>query len=420
LRGDTDVAITGWDKPALELTLDGDQDQCTAEWDNDTLALTSQVALALHIPKTTPVHIQQVSGDLLLRELDGEITVDTSHGDLSIRGGKAQLSIQEIHGSLTAKGLSGKLTADQVHGDTQLVEVHSGQLNQVHGNLHARSIANDLVLGDVSGDIGVRGINGSLKIENGHGNLQAHDLRGGLQADHVANDLSLKAYPSPGQIYRAHTGGAIRARFPADTSARFNLRSSSLVSAQLPTVERQEPTHVVGQAGAGEASVVLEASDDLLVQIQDQSTDEFDPWHRLDSISARIEAEVAQHLGKMSIDAKTQREIDKAIRQAEQELAQAQRHLEREMQHAQERARRAQEQAAKAAKRAQQRIARRSRRWGVPFETGGLFGPPPPRRRDRPKPSHASEEEQLTILKMLQEKKITVTEAEELLEALEG
>jgi hypothetical protein len=165
----------------------------------------------------------------------------------------------------------------------------------------------------------------------------------------------------------------------------------------------------------------LQANGDLWVQMQEQTQDEYDAWQAMASISARIEAEIAQHLGKMSVDASTQREIDRAIRKAEQELAQAQRHLEQETLRAQEQARRAQEKAAKAARRAQERIARRSRSWGVTIDTeSGLFGPRPPRRRGRPRHTHASPAEQLAILRMLQEGKISVDEAEELLRALEG
>jgi hypothetical protein len=50
----------------------------------------------------------------------------------------------------------------------------------------------------------------------------------------------------------------------------------------------------------------------------------------------------------------------------------------------------------------------------------GLFGPPHPHYHPKPKPPATSAEEQLAILKMLQEKKITVEQAEELLKALEG
>jgi hypothetical protein len=176
---------------------------------------------------------------------------------------------------------------------------------------------------------------------------------------------------------------------------------------------------VVGRAGDGEAKVTLHASGDLWVQlrIQGQNEDLLDAWQELDSVSARIEGEIAEHLGRMTVDAVTQGQIDSAMRQAERELAQAQHRLEQETLRAQERTRRAQKLAAKAARRARERIARTSRSWGVTVDTG-LFGQPSrtPTRKHGPAP--VSREEQLAILKMLQENKITPEEAESLLRAL--
>jgi hypothetical protein len=193
------------------------------------------------------------------------------------------------------------------------------------------------------------------------------------------------------------------------------------VWAHLPSIERREPSHVVGQAGTGEALVELNAGGDLWVHVQSMDREAGDGWQTLDSIAARIEAEIATHLDRMSLDSATQHEIDRAIHQAEKELARAQRHFHQETRRAQERAQRAQELAARAARRAQERIARASRSWAVTFDTGaGLFGPRAPHPSDRSQATSASAEEQLAILKMLQESKITVEEAEQLLKALEG
>lgn len=421
VRADADVAINGWDQPSIELTLDDDLDQCVAEQQEDRLVVTSQAAVALHIPQTTTVHVHRVSGDLMLRELEGKVAVESVKGDVSIRGGRAVLSLQEASGSLTAKGLSGPLEADRVHGDIQLVDVLGGKLEHVHGNVHARTVADTLELGTVSGDVSVRDVTGSFKIASGQGDLEAHNLRGGLEAGHIAGDLSLHAIPAPGQVYRARADGKIRAHFPSETSARFDLRSNSLVSAQLPQLEHQEPTRVIGQSGAGESTVILQAGSDLWVQMQEPAKDGFDAWKAMDSIAARIEAEIAQHLDKMTFDANTQRQIDNALRQAEQELRQAEHRLQQETQRAQQLAQRAQEKAAKAARRAQEHIARQSRSWGVNLNTApSLFGPPVPKLHDTPQSSAVSPEEQLAILKMLQEGKISVQEAEALLKALEG
>ncbi len=406
-QADGEAAITGWDQDAIELTLDGDADQCVAEQQADTLFISSRAALAINLPKSTVIHIGQVSGDLLVRDVDGAISVDTAYGDVSLRSGTAAVEIDQAHGTLAAEQWMGVLSINETHGDAHLTRVGTAHLGQVHGFVHARDVAGTLKMGVVNGDVRVREVAGPLVLERARGYFQGQDLHGGLDAHQVGGDLALKTAVMPGASYRARAAGQIRARFPAETSARFRLEARGTISAQLPQIEQQEPGRVTGLAGEGEAEVVLYADGDLFARVQGQPESESDAWTAMDSISAQIESEIAEHLGKLNVDAMTQREIDKAMRKAEQEIAKAQRQLERETHRAKEQARRAQEKAARAARRAQEKVARKSRKWGIAAETGpSLFGPPLPPHSRPPKPQGPSEKEQLSVLKMLQENNI--------------
>jgi DUF4097 and DUF4098 domain-containing protein YvlB len=420
-QADGEAAISGWDQDTIELTLDGDADQCVAEQQEGILLISSHAALAINLPKSTAVHIGQVSGDLLVREIDGPISVDTAYGDVSLRSGTAAVTIDQAHGTLAVEQWMGALSIGEAHGDAHLTRVGSVQLGQIHGFVHARDVAGELQMGVVNGDVRVREVAGPLVLEHSRGYFQGQDLHGGLDAHQVGGDLTLKTAVTPGLSYRARATGQIRARFPADTSARFHLEAKGAISAQLPQIEHHEPGRVAGQAGGGEAEIVLHADGDLFARVQGKQEGESDAWTAMDSISAQIELEMAEHLGKLNVDAMTQREIDKAMRQAEKEIAKAQRELERETRRAEEQTRRAQERAARAARRAQEKVARKSRRWGIAAETGpSLFGPPPPPHSRPPKPKGPPAKEQLAVLKMLQEKKISPAEAEMLLRALEG
>ena len=46
-KADGDVAIKGWDEPAIELKVDGDESECTVEVQEQVLALSCHVPLAL-------------------------------------------------------------------------------------------------------------------------------------------------------------------------------------------------------------------------------------------------------------------------------------------------------------------------------------------------------------------------------------
>jgi hypothetical protein len=113
-------------------------------------------------------------------------------------------------------------------------------------------------------------------------------------------------------------------------------------------------------------------------------------------LGQRIQQHVAEKLGKIDFEAIARREAERARRHAEREMARAQRQWEK----AQRKAERAQH--------------KKGGPW--PFAWGGGHSAQPPAGRRQP----VSEEERMTVLKMLAEGKISAAEAETLLQALEG
>ena len=415
-----DAAIKGWEEAMVEVTLDGSLDQCTAEQRGDTLTIESHVPVSISVPAEAVIHVGRVSGDFLLQHLDGEVSVEEASGDVSWQSGKAALSLQEVHGRIAVDHLDGPLSVGQAHADVLLTRVLSANLSVVHGGVHARGMG-ELRAGSVSGDVQASGISGPVVLEEGRGDFSGKDLAGGMDLRRVRGDLSLKTPLTPGMAYRAQTDGSIVARFPEDASARFSLQAKGSISAQLPQVEKQEAGVVIGQAGNGEAEVDLRANGDLSVRLRHQvespeaERTDAEMGARWGTLAAQIEAEIAQHMGKMDIDAVTRRAIDKATRKAEEEVRHAERRWEKEARRVEERARRASERAVRAADKAQARMGRQAHRWGLSFSAGASS---PANAGARA--AHVSEDDQLSVLKMLQEGRISVEQAENLLKALES
>ena len=107
---DHDLSIKGWDRQAIELTVDGDTDQFAAREQDGVLIVQAHAPLAIRVPRAAAVTVGQVSGDLLLRDLDRAVTVDSVHGDASVRSGQASLSfprrLPEIGSRSTCSGRS--------------------------------------------------------------------------------------------------------------------------------------------------------------------------------------------------------------------------------------------------------------------------------------------------------------------------
>jgi hypothetical protein len=101
---------------------------------------------------------------------------------------------------------------------------------------------------------------------------------------------------------------------------------------------------------------------------------------------------------------------ERATAKAQEKMRRAQEKLERKL----EAARRREEMHAQAAERRAQSRGRKS--WSFEWPSA----PTPPRPPAPPEPAQVSDEERLMILRMLEQKKITLEEAEQLLAALEG
>jgi len=405
-----DAAIKGWDQDQVQVTIDGSPDQCTVEEHEGTLTIDAHAPISVRVPRRATVQTGQVSGDLLLRDLDGTVSVDTVHGDLSLKSGSGPVSIVEVHGDVAAEGLGGPFSLNQAHADVRLIGVSAAKLGQIHGSVRVRG-AGQVELGSVSGDVRATDVAGPISLEVGRGDFRGKALRGGMRVHEIKGDLHIKTALTPGQSYSGRAAGDVVARFPPDASAHLELEAGGVLRTNLPDIEWVDDHRAVGQVGDGGASVSLYAGRDLSVKMQ-QSDEPGDLASLARELSAQIEAEVYGHIGQMDAAAGVRREIDQALRKAERELRKAQRGVERKAARHQERARRIQERAERAARRAQTRLRRTAHRWGTSGPTRSSVS------RERAQP--ASKEEQLAILRMLQEKKITPEQAEMLFDALEG
>ncbi|MFN2156054.1 MAG: DUF4097 family beta strand repeat-containing protein [Anaerolineae bacterium] len=417
-RVDSDAVIERGEAGRVEILLDGEETEVGVQQQEDALRIESEVALSISVPPATTVDVVEATGDLILRGLDGTTNVQAAHSDLLIQSCRGPVMLGTAHGDVTIEQTSGPVTVSEVYADVRLSQVSAPvQLGAVHGDVRARSLAAPLQMGAISGDVRVRDTRGQVTLEDGSGDVKATELSGGMQLHHVRGDLVLKTSLGAGSTYHARADGDIVARFPEDSSAHFVLEAGGTLLAKLPEVEEEGQGRLVGRSGEGSATVELSAGGALSVKMRGpgETRAPFGVDMGAD-LGAQIEAQIAESLGAFDVGSVAQREVEKAMRKAEREIQRAHEHAQREHERAQERLRRAEEKAQEAARRAQERIERHRP------PNVGLFGKDVNVNlgaRHRPRRPRVSDEEQLMILRMLQEGKISTEEAEKLLKALE-
>jgi hypothetical protein len=364
-------------------------------------------------------------GDTVMATCQSDLRVELPY-DASIRVGR-------VAGDLVVKRVSGSTTLDTVDGDVSLSQVGSAVIETVKGDLSGRVVDGDLVVREVSGDMSVRNVAGRLEVGRVGRDLGVRDIQGDASAEDVRSDIRLRTGFEPGKEYRFRAAGDLVARVPAGVDAAFTLRSAGGdIRIKAPLEDRQdEEGQVTGRLGDGGATVVLEAGKDIILVASDGQWDEFGVG--MGALGAEIGAEFGVEFADLAEEIATQVEaqMEQMSAQLEHKLA----HLEVELagmdRRAAEAAERAAEQARKQVERAAERVRRQAEkeaaraRRRAERSRGRTWRPARPMAPKPPKPpipepagEPVSDQERLTILNMVAEGKITIEEAETLLEAL--
>lgn len=385
VRGD--LRLAGWELSQFQ-TEASRQDDLSAEQVAEGVRLTCRSDTTVTVPRRASVIVQDVSGDVKARALDGN------------------LDIQAVNGCLTLRH-TGSVSAARVNGDVD-----------------AKRVAGGLKLAAVAGSVYARGVSGEMEVEV-HGDLAVSQAGQSIRA-RADGDMDLRRFLTPGAEYNLEAGGDIRLRVEPGIWARVEMQARGEVIVRVPAGpgEGDAKYRVVtlgqgGAAGETSAHVMARAGGDVVLGGSAATADMDDLGEDISRLAdeyaaqletqvhtrmAELERQLAERLAQINVPAGTvdvhSAEVAARVREA--------------VERASDKARRK----AEAVQRRAERQAGRSRPdWGWKFEM-----PPrgPGAAPAAPTPEPVSEEERMAILRMLAAGKISVDEADKLLAALEG
>jgi hypothetical protein len=387
-----DLRVAGWDRPEIMVKAAGDTLQVTAE--TDPIVITSDEALILYLPRGINLNVEKVSGDALLQALTGSVTLGPVAGDLTLND-------------------LGAITMETISGDVNLRNVGAVNCGTIDGDFTLRSGHGICAVDSIGGDGSIRDVDGMLTVEHVNADLYVRNVQGAVTVN-AGGDVALYLTPLAGQVYDVSAGDSLTLHLPPDSNVSLHLSASSPDSIQVdfPGVEIPEDCNscevTLGQKTEGMVEMVLTAGDDLLV------TSQADRWESAaDFDSGEWRVPPIPPLPPLSPEFSER--INRRVRAS---MERAQVHIEAAGRKAESAGRKAE--AAMRRAEAKVRAAEvRSRSWQGKVVVGGrtmvnFSGPVVPRG------DPVSDDERLAILKMLQEKKISLEQAEQLLAALEG
>jgi len=327
-----------------------------------------------------------VKGDedeLNLSEKDGLVSI-TCSGDLSIRVPKASsFEFGSMSGDASIRGVTGEIQIQEIEGDLSIRDSGSVSIGNINADLSLRNIKGDVYVREAGGDVSIREVDGSVSLDSVADDLALRGARGNIKVN-VGEDVVVYLDPQPDGSYSIVAGDDILLVLPPSANATLDVQGDEIIF-DWPGVEKEEDeTERTVVLGNGSARISLNAGGDVRV-------------------SNRVDAgEFAEEFGNFAglnfdwsgFGERISRDVERAARRAEEIAKRAERHAERH------------------ARKWKGKVG--VGRWNWNISPNGVITPPGA-------PSEpVSEDERLAILKMLQEKKISAAQAEELLRALEG
>jgi hypothetical protein len=412
LEVDGDLTLKGWEEPEVVAKSSSTEDLRIDQRD-DAVHIHCNRDCLVRVPLEARVEIRRASGQAMIKSLEGDLEIAQVDGELILRS-VGPVKIGRASGNLTAKNVSGSLT-----------------IRRVHGNVTLRDVEGDfLVEESVDGNLSIKEIDGNVKV-TAYGNVTA----------------SLD--PSPGSNSELTAHGNLVCRLPEDAGVKVHISSGFPIQVKFPGVQSGSDLNAPYDLtlGEGEAGLTLSARGNILLKALPADWDvdlyehelEFDPLEDFAGISASLNEQITRQvegqiefiqeqlesqlenlsnrLSSTGLTAEHAEHIARHAREAgerarvraEERIQRAQEKIERKL----EAARRRAEQRARAAERA----ARDRRRRPEPPDWAA---PPRPLVPPGPPVEPVTEEERLMVLQLLEQGKITMDEAEQLLAALEG
>lgn len=348
--------------------------------------------------RTPKIIIENIAGDLslvgwegddiLLKcddqamrcEQEGDTVTISCEDDVSLRVPKsASVFIQHIGGDASIRGVMGGIELKEIESDLSIRDVNSVAIDTIQSDFSLRGAKGHLSVKSAHSDVSIRDVDGNVSLESVANDLALRDVRGNLSAN-VADDVVLYLNPQAGNTYSVTAGNDILLVMPAKANATLTL-SADEIDVEWKGVDNDEDAASrVITLGDGSALVTLNAGADIRVTNQSDAGDSAEDFGNFAGIG----------VDWSGFGERISRQVEHATRGAARKAEEAARRLNR---------------------RGGPNVNVGAGRWNWDLSSKGVPMPPKPQ---------VSEAERMSILKMLQEKKITAQEAENLLAALEG
>ena len=387
------IIMEGHDQNEIVCEIEAPQLATMVE-ENGHVYITVNSSCSVTLPMLSSIIIERGMGSIEIRNIKNKIEIEKALGNLLLKEIK-EAAVEKVGGNFAVRKATGSVTVEKVGGNLVLEDVGSFTCEKIGGSCFSRNIQGDLTLEKAGGSVKAQNIGGVIRISRLGGSFIAKDVTVGEDI-RAGGDILIKNFEIGKKDLSFKAGGCIHLEFGDDFGGcAFSMHSGvhqiriALGNDDLSIGEESydyqmgNTDRIVEMAAGGDISLtgISDPGEDVVGDLSDFFDFEKSPFSEM--IRDRIDYAT--------------RKAEAKVRAAQIRLDQMQDRLEK----------------------------KRFPKIHTDFEA--IMGKLSPERPEPPMPpvsrpagrKGASDEERLMILKMLQDKKITVDDAEKLFIALE-
>ncbi len=327
-------------------------------------------------------------GRMVARQDGALIELDSRSNCLVFVPESVQLEVSSVGGDARVTGVQGGVSIGTVGGDLSLQRLTTASVQKVGGDVDVRRNLEQLDIDWAGGDMVIDRASGQVRVKGVGGDLRLRRCSASVDAS-AGGDIRLDLEPPAGSSSTLMAGGDTSCSLPETASARVSLAAGGdLIVHREDDIEYEDGETEI-MVGDGAAELKLRTGGDIRLQIGARTQEVNDVWEESLEEAGRDIADVEAALGALGLHlsiGQTEK-INRAVRRAVSRAGH--KHTVR-------------------SRRADKAHRDKPHRVNINFGFAGAGA------------SQPTDEEKLSILKMLEAGTITIEEADMLLQALEG
>jgi hypothetical protein len=399
------VQITGVDRTEVQCEINAPQLATLVEEDGDVY-VTVNSSCSLTVPESSSISIERGMGSIAIKNIKNEINIEKAMGNLVVQD-VANVIVEKIGGNFAARNALGDINVEKIGGNLVLENIGTFSGDKTGGSCFIKDLHGDFILEKAGGGLRGQDIEGKTMIERVGGSFIARSLT--LAKDlHVGGSIHLKDVDFEKMDLSMKAGGSVELAIgQAFTGAKFFMKSGARdieIKFNDDDFEIEDQSYEYSTGELDQEITLSAGSDVLITNVQDPDEEVVCDLSNYFTFEETPFSEMIQE----RIESAT-RIAEAKVRAAEIRLENIQEHMDK-----------VREIRFDKIKEDMDKV--KDIHMKVNLDDIDMHIPPVPPVSTIVKPigkKGASDEERLMILKMLQEKKITVDEAESLFQALE-